>query len=105
MMENSHLLGHFSRRLRSHNVARCHQEGTCCRGHAYRRHDLANWPCIDDIVPEPEGGAHRDHEAAAALLDANWQKHYADLKKLSPAQLLEARYKKFRNIAQFYKTD
>ncbi|HTW32796.1 MAG TPA: acetyl-CoA carboxylase carboxyltransferase subunit alpha [Candidatus Sulfotelmatobacter sp.] len=67
--------------------------------------DLSELGCIDDIVPEPEGGAHRDHEAAAALLDANWQKHYADLKKLSPAQLLEARYKKFRNIAQFYKTD
>ena len=31
--------------------------------------DLEELGCIDDIVPEPEGGAHRDHEAAAALLE------------------------------------
>ena len=33
--------------------------------------DLSELGCIDDIVPEPEGGAHRDHEAAANLLDAS----------------------------------
>ena len=38
--------------------------------------DLTELGCIDDIVPEPEGGAHRDHEAAAALLDASLQKHF-----------------------------
>ena len=67
--------------------------------------DLSELGCIDDIVPEPEGGAHRDHEAAANLLDAAWQKHHAELKKLSPAELVAARYNKFRNIAQFYKTE
>jgi acetyl-CoA carboxylase carboxyl transferase subunit alpha len=67
--------------------------------------DLDELGCIDDIVPEPEGGAHRDHEAAANLLDVAWQKHYAELKKLSPAELVVARYNKFRNIAQFYKTE
>jgi acetyl-CoA carboxylase carboxyl transferase subunit alpha len=66
--------------------------------------DLSELGCIDDIVPEPEGGAHRDHEAAAALLDASLQKHYAELKKVSPPELLVSRYNKFRNIAQFYKT-
>ena len=66
--------------------------------------DLSELGCIDDIVPEPEGGAHRDHEAAAALLDASLQKHYAELKKISPPELLVSRYNKFRNIAQFYKT-
>src|SRR5450755_4903633 len=44
--------------------------------------DLSELGCIDDIVPEPEGGAHRDHEAAAALLDATLQKHYAELKNI-----------------------
>src|SRR5579863_8641497 len=67
--------------------------------------DLNELGCIDDIVPEPEGGAHRDHEAAAALLDASLQKHYAELKKLPPAELVASRYKKFRTIAQFYKTE
>ena len=66
--------------------------------------DLSELGCIDDIVPEPEGGAHRDHEAAANLLDASLQKHYSELKKLPPAQLLVSRYNKFRNIARFYKT-
>src|ERR1700734_3920074 len=66
--------------------------------------DLSELGCIDDIVPEPEGGAHRDHEAAANLLDATLQKHYAELKKLPPAELLVSRYNKFRNIAQFFKS-
>jgi acetyl-CoA carboxylase carboxyl transferase subunit alpha len=67
--------------------------------------DLSELGCIDHIVPEPEGGAHRDHEAAAALLDASLQKHYAELKKVPPAELLVSRYNKFRNMAQFYKTE
>ncbi|HEY6372163.1 MAG TPA: acetyl-CoA carboxylase carboxyltransferase subunit alpha [Candidatus Sulfotelmatobacter sp.] len=67
--------------------------------------DLSELGCIDGIVPEPEGGAHRDHEAAAHLLDASLQKHYCELKKTSPAELLVSRYNKFRNIAQFYRTE
>lgn len=67
--------------------------------------DLSELGCIDDIVPEPDGGAHRDHEAAANLLDAALQKHYAELKKIPPAQLIASRYNKFRNMAQFFKTE
>jgi acetyl-CoA carboxylase carboxyl transferase subunit alpha len=44
--------------------------------------DLSELGCIDDIVPEPEGGAHRDYEAAANLLDVSLQKHFSELKKL-----------------------
>jgi len=66
--------------------------------------DLSELGVIDDIIPEPEGGAHRDHEAAANLLDASLQKHYAELKKLPVAELVAARYRKFRTIAQFYET-
>ena len=61
--------------------------------------------CVDDIVPEPEGGAHRDHEAAANLLDVSLQKHLAELKKLARAELVASRYNKFRTIAQFFKTE
>ena len=46
----------------------------------------------------------RDYEAAANLLDASLQKHFAELKKLPPAELVASRYNKFRTIAQFYKT-
>jgi acetyl-CoA carboxylase carboxyl transferase subunit alpha len=66
--------------------------------------DLDELGVIDGIVPEPEGGAHRDYEGAAAFLDASLQKHYAELKKASIGELLDSRYKKFRNMAQFYKT-
>ena len=65
--------------------------------------DLRELGCIDDIVPEPEGGAHRDHEAAANLLDVSLQKHLAELKKVPPAELVVSRYNKFRHMAQFFK--
>ena len=67
--------------------------------------DLSELGCIDDIVPEPEGGAHRDYEAAANLLDASLQKHYAELKKLPASELVASRYNKFRNMAQFFRTE
>jgi acetyl-CoA carboxylase carboxyl transferase subunit alpha len=67
--------------------------------------DLNELGCIDGIVPEPEGGAHRDHEAAANLLDVSLQKHLAELKKMPTSDLLVARYNKFRTIAQFFKTE
>src|SRR5277367_532258 len=63
--------------------------------------DLKELGCIDDTVPEPEGGAHTDHEAAAALLDIALTRHLAELKKLPIAELLATRYDKFRKMAQF----
>ena len=67
--------------------------------------DLRDLGCIDDIVPEPEGGAHRDHEAAANLLDVSLQRHYAELKKVPPADLVVSRYNKFRNLAAFFQIE
>src|SRR6202034_4440666 len=66
--------------------------------------DLSELGCIDDIVPEPPSGAHRDHQAAASLLDVSLQKHFSELKKIPLPELLASRYNKFRNIAQFFKT-
>jgi len=63
--------------------------------------DLNQLGCIDEIVPEPEGGAHSDPEGAAALLDSCLQKHFAALKQVATAELLAARYQKFRHMAQF----
>ncbi|HET9407263.1 MAG TPA: acetyl-CoA carboxylase carboxyltransferase subunit alpha [Candidatus Sulfotelmatobacter sp.] len=67
--------------------------------------DLKELGCIDDIVPEPEGGAHRDYEAAANLFDVSLQKHLAELKKVPPAELVVSRYNKFRSMAQFFRTE
>jgi len=67
--------------------------------------DLSELGCIDDIVPEPEGGAHRDQEAAANLLDISLRRHLAELKKIPAADLLVLRYKKFRNMAQFFRVE
>lgn len=67
--------------------------------------DLKELGCIDDIVPEPEGGAHKDYEAAANLLDVSLQRHLAELKKIPPAELVVSRYNKFRNMAQFFKAE
>jgi len=58
--------------------------------------------CIDDIIPEPPLGAHSDEAHAARLLDLSLQRHLSELQALSLDELLAQRYKKFRNIAQFY---
>ena len=67
--------------------------------------DLSELGCIDDIVPEPEGGAHRDYDAAANLLDASLQKHLAEVKKMPISDLLVSRYNKFRTMAQFFRAE
>jgi acetyl-CoA carboxylase carboxyl transferase subunit alpha len=67
--------------------------------------DLKELGCIDGIVPEPDGGAHVDHEAAANLLDADLKKHLTDLKKNTIKELVSIRYDKFRNMAQFFTGD
>jgi acetyl-CoA carboxylase carboxyl transferase subunit alpha len=51
---------------------------------------------IDDVIPEPEGGAHNDPVAAAAAVKEYLKKHLAELQKLSPEALVEQRYQKFR---------
>ena len=67
--------------------------------------DLATLGCIDEIVPEPEGGAHSDHDAAAALLDVVLQKHFASMLQVPAEQLLAGRYEKFRKMAQFFRAE
>jgi acetyl-CoA carboxylase carboxyl transferase subunit alpha len=64
--------------------------------------DVLELGCIDGIVPEPPGGAHTDHDAAAALLDASLQKHLAELTKVPTTELVVSRYEKFRKMAQYF---
>jgi acetyl-CoA carboxylase carboxyl transferase subunit alpha len=58
--------------------------------------------CVDDVVPEPEGGAHTNAARAAQLLADKLAQHLGELRKLSLDKLVAQRYDKFRNIAQFY---
>jgi acetyl-CoA carboxylase carboxyl transferase subunit alpha len=67
--------------------------------------DLQELGCIDGIVPEPEGGAHVDHEAAAALLGSTLEKQLAELKRSTTKELIATRYAKFRKMAQFFTGD
>ena len=67
--------------------------------------DMTEMGCIDGVIPEPEGGAHTDHEAAAALLDSALLQHFADVKKLPLNHLLDSRYTKFRNMTQFFRQE
>lgn len=66
--------------------------------------DVLRMGCVDDVVPEPHGGAHMDHEAAAMMLDEKLSFHLGELRSMTPEARLAARREKFRNIAQFYTT-
>jgi acetyl-CoA carboxylase carboxyl transferase subunit alpha len=67
--------------------------------------DLSNLGCIDGVIPEPPGGAHTDHAQAAEMLDTALQQHLAAIKGTPVEELLETRYKKFRNMAQFFQVE
>lgn len=64
--------------------------------------DVKTLGCVDDIVPEPPGGAHLDPEEASRMLDESLRTHLRQLEGMSSEARLAARREKFRNIAQFY---
>ncbi len=64
--------------------------------------EVAKLGCVDEIISEPPGGAHTDHEVGAGLLGTALTRHLAELKSMSIDELVAARQRKFRNIAQFY---
>jgi acetyl-CoA carboxylase carboxyl transferase subunit alpha len=64
--------------------------------------DLLEMKLIDEIVPEPEGGAHHDPEATAKMLDPFLTRALAELSQLTPRQIVDQRYEKFRRMGQFF---
>ncbi|NOQ41621.1 MAG: acetyl-CoA carboxylase carboxyltransferase subunit alpha [Desulfuromusa sp.] len=56
---------------------------------------------IDEVIPEPLGGVHQDHDQAAATLKEHLLKHLAELEEYSPEGLIEQRYQRFRAISEF----
>lgn len=63
--------------------------------------DLKELGVIDEIVPEPLGGAHKNPEEMARILGKSLEKALSALKKEPIESILENRYKKFRGIGQF----
>lgn len=63
--------------------------------------DLLEFGVIDEIVPEPPGGAHTDHETTGASLQEALVKHYEELRKLKPEKLVRRRREKFLKMGEF----
>ena len=70
----------------------------------YTAYDVKSMGCVDEVLPEPEGGTQNDPAAAMAMVDEKLSFHLATLRSIPLDDLLEQRYLKFRNIAQFYTT-
>ena len=64
--------------------------------------DLKDLGIVDEIIPEPDGGAHSDHEAAAKLFGDVLERQLLVLSNQSRKELLRARYEKFRHMCQFF---
>ena len=62
--------------------------------------DLMKFGIIDDIIREPIGGAHTDHDAAATLIDQVLTRELAAVSALSIDTRLQKRYEKFRNMGR-----
>jgi acetyl-CoA carboxylase carboxyl transferase subunit alpha len=63
--------------------------------------DLHGMGIIDEVVPEPTGGAHRDTARTAESLGRTLRKHLGQLLALGPDELVADRYQKFRRMGAF----
>lgn len=63
--------------------------------------DLLRFEVIDEVIKEPLGGAHVDPEEAAKNIKASAKKNLIELMKIPLDELIDLRYKKFRNMGKF----
>ena len=63
--------------------------------------DLLENGVIDEIVPEPPGGAHANHEVTAASLQETLIKHYEELRRYKPEKLVRKRREKFLKMGKY----
>jgi acetyl-CoA carboxylase carboxyl transferase subunit alpha len=63
--------------------------------------DLAGFGIVDEIIPEASGGAHRDAQKTGENVQAALRKHLAELKAMTPEQLVRDRYEKFRAMGAY----
>ncbi len=70
----------------------------------YTATDVQALGCVDEVIAEPAGGTQADPAEGFALVGARLRHHLHALEQLPLHDLLEQRYARFRNIAQFYTT-
>src|SRR5436309_5812332 len=63
--------------------------------------DLLKLEVVDEIIPEPEGGAHRDYDSVAANVGRALRQAVEQVSEIPIAELLEKRYQKFRRLGVF----
>src|SRR2546429_8796686 len=63
--------------------------------------DLLKLEVVDEIIPEPEGGAHRDYDSVAANVGRALRQAVKQVSEIPIAELLEIRYQKFRRLGVF----
>lgn len=63
--------------------------------------DLAKFGIVDEVIPEPQGGAHYDPAATARSLKTAVVRHLRELRRSSLHKLLQNRYAKFRKFGEF----
>jgi len=63
--------------------------------------DLLELKVINEVIPEPIGGAHRDYQMAAAKVKEALVRHLGELKDIPEEQLLSDRYQRFRRMGTF----
>jgi acetyl-CoA carboxylase carboxyl transferase subunit alpha len=63
--------------------------------------DLYELRVIDEIVPEPPGGAHANHEETAQTLQQTLMRHLEELRKYKPDKLVRRRREKYLRIGQY----
>src|SRR6187455_347449 len=67
--------------------------------------DLMKVGVIDEIVKEPKGGAHTNHELAATVLDASLSRALAEVGQMGSQARLDARYRKWRAMGDVGMTE
>jgi acetyl-CoA carboxylase carboxyl transferase subunit alpha len=63
--------------------------------------DLFELRVIDEIISEPAGGAHADHDVTAAAVQETLLRQLDELRKLKPDKLVRRRREKFMRMGQF----
>ena len=64
-------------------------------------HDLLELGGIDEIIPEPVGGAHSDYDATARALQDALIRHLDELRRYKPEKLVRRRREKFLRMGQY----
>ena len=76
------------------------RSGEACEIMKLTAQDLYRGGIVEEVIPEPVGGAQRSHAALFERLDAALRMHLKELCRMSEKQLTDQRYKKYRQIGE-----